>query len=677
MEASRGLLRAAAAAGRGRRLFATVSIVGAPNAGKSTLFNRLVGRSANIAAFRPKALVSPLAGTTRDRLEVPVDWAGASFRLVDTGGVYGLDEVLQAEHAATDDAQSKASRRKQRAPKGKQRRLQVVEQPPPSQQPADVQEALPMERGVEEKVLGAVRDSDVVLYVVDARLGVSPVDERLAPLMRRLRRKDGRPEVMLVANKLDSGHGGEHAAYLAELYELGLGEPYPISAHHGTGIHALLDDVVDCLPLPEEEEQEEEAAHALEALEEADPVARVVDRVAQIARSEGALVAKAAESIRESALAKRESAEAERAAERAAEDGDEYEERAYDDDEYDTEEEREAAAASAAEDAAVATAAAANELAGDLFVSPHADRGLKLAVVGRPNVGKSSLVNHLLGEERMVVHREAGTTRDAVSAALDWHGHRMLVADTAGIRSPGAGGKDREELDRMAVTRAKQMVMASHAVLLVFDSTEGLVRADMSIAQLVIDHQKSCVLLANKTDLLNPTQRDDVRSVVAQRLPTLWYAPVVCGSAVTGEGIEAAMDLVAEAARWRGMRVSRSRLNELFRRAQVLRPLPMVRALKGPAQAGRLRIKWVVQAQTEAPTFVFHMNRKADMHPSDLLWLENTIRSQWAFTGTPLRIVLQVRDTRRKRREREGTGSRGYEGAASRRLQLPREAPGG
>ena len=218
----------------------------------------------------------------------------------------------------------------------------------------------------------------------------------------------------------------------------------------------------------------------------------------------------------------------------------------------------------------------------------------------------------------------------------------------------------------------------------------------MAIADLCIQHQKSCVLLGNKSDLLTPQQRELVPNNVADRLPMLWYAPVVVGSALKGEGLEEAMDLVAEAARWRAMRVPRRRLNDLFKRAQVssstarkarqystthhsplppftpqvLRPLPMIKAPGGhkskqaaAARAGRLRVKWVVQAPTEAPTFVFHMNRKGDLHPSDMRWLENTVRSQWAFTGTPLRMVLQVRDTRRKRRIREGTGSKGYQGS--------------
>ena len=287
---------------------------------------------------------------------------------------------------------------------------------------------------------------------------------------------------------------------------------------------------------------------------------------------------------------------------------------------------------------------------------------MKLAVVGRPNVGKSSLVNLLLGEDRMVVHPEAGTTRDSVSQELVWKGDKMIVADTAGIRKAQAGGKAREELDRMAVKGARAMIMNSHAVLLLFDAPAGLLRSDMGIAQHVIDNQKSCVILANKTDLLDQEERATVLTQVREKLPMLWYAPVVSGSVLRGEGIDEAMELVAEAARWRNVKVPRWHLNELFRRAQILRPLPMVRALKGPKQAGRLRIKWVQQAPTEAPTFVFHMNRKVEIHPSNAGWCENTIRSQWAFTGTPLRIVFQVRDSRSKRRKREGTASKGYQG---------------
>lgn len=203
----------------------------------------------------------------------------------------------------------------------------------------------------------------------------------------------------------------------------------------------------------------------------------------------------------------------------------------------------------------------------------------------------------------------------------------------------------------MAVKRAQQMVMASHACLLVLDAEEGLTRGDLQICDLILKHQKSCIVLANKLDLItNEEQRASLPEMLSERLPMLRYAPVVPGSALNGDGIEEAMALVLEAAKWRSVRVPRRALNELFKRAQILRPLPYVKAKKA-AQAGRLRIRYVLQAPTEAPTFVCHMNRAADLHTSDVQWIENTLRSHWAFTGTPLRIVFRTRETRGRRRD--------------------------
>ena len=294
---------------------------------------------------------------------------------------------------------------------------------------------------------------------------------------------------------------------------------------------------------------------------------------------------------------------------------------------------------------------------GFFFGGPASEHELKLAVVGRPNVGKSSLVNRLIGEARMVVHHLAGTTRDAISVPYTYtppggSAVRLLIADTAGIRRAAAGGDSREELDRMAVERARLMVSACHAALIVFDASEGLVTADLKVADLVTKNFKSAVILANKVDRLTPREREQLPGLLAERLPGLKYAPLVQGSALYGEGIAEAMELVAEAARWRALRVPVRPLNELFKRAQILRPLPYVRAAK-MEQAGRFKVLYVLQAPTEAPTFVFHMNRAGNLHKSDVHWLENTLRSQWAFTGTPLRFVFRVRDIRRRRREKE------------------------
>lgn len=577
-----------------------VAIVGAPNAGKSTLFNRLSNRTSGVAAFQPRALVSPMPGTTRDRLESVVEFNGVSFRVVDTGGVYGLDATLRGEDVPPVDALL----------------------------PSDVEavDAPPMERLVEAQVLSAVQGASVVLFMVDALDGVSPTDEKLAPIMRALQSREGPPHVLLLANKLDHDATGARVGYLGELYTLGLGDPVGVSAMHGTGFEMLVEHIIERLPPAAQQEQQQQQEEEVQLQrEELDATGAIAEGLSD---QTGAYEDDEAYYGEEDAL--------------YADDfgvGDEY---------------RFEGEATGSDPGAGTQLTFASR--GLFYGGPDA-RELKLAVVGRPNVGKSSLVNRLLGDARMVVHPDAGTTRDAVAAAVRWRGCNLLVADTAGIRRPSAGGDAREELDRMAVRRAKEMVMGSHAALLVVDASAGLVRGDLQIADLIIKHGKSCVILMNKVDLITDEQREALPRMLSDRLPMLGYAPLVPGSALSGEGIDDAMALVEEAARWRALRVPRRRLNDLFERAQVLRPLPMVRA-KNPAQAGRIKIRYVLQAPTEGPTFVIHLNRQAELHPSVMRWVENTIRSQWAFTGTPIRIVTKVRDSRRRRREKERDGSR-------------------
>jgi GTP-binding protein len=157
-------------------------------------------------------------------------------------------------------------------------------------------------------------------------------------------------------------------------------------------------------------------------------------------------------------------------------------------------------------------------------------------------------------------------------------------------------------------------------------------------------------------DLLTPKERQKLPQMISDRLPMLRYAPLVETSALNGDGLDAALDLVCEAGFWRQFRVPRRRLNELFTRMQTLRPLPKVKALKA-GQAGRIRVLYVLQAYTEAPTFVVHLNRQAELHTGDMGWLENTIRGMWPYVGTPLRIVLRSRDIRKRRRDKEITPS--------------------
>ena len=191
-----------------------VAIVGAPNAGKSTLFNRLSDPGPGLNAFRPRALVSPMAGTTRDRLETIATWNGSSFRVVDTGGVYHLDATLTAAAAADRDR-------------------------------------VEMERLVQSQVLTAVRGASIVLFVVDAQAGLTPTDERLAPTLRRLVNSgEAAPTVLLTVNKVDHPHMAERCGFFGDFYSLGLGEPLPLSAYHGRGVAELLDRIVELLPPP-------------------------------------------------------------------------------------------------------------------------------------------------------------------------------------------------------------------------------------------------------------------------------------------------------------------------------------------------------------------------------------------------------------------------------------------
>ena len=308
-----------------------LAVVGRPNVGKSTLFNRLSRADARKSALRQPALVSPNAGTTRDRLEYGCEWDGFAFRVQDTGGVVGLE--------AGERARSR------------------------------------LEGAVEEQVREAVRRAGAVLFMVDGKSGVTGADEELARVLRRVNKP-----VLLAVNKIDSPL--RQREDLAEFWGLGLGEPHPLSALGGAGSGDLLSRAVDIL-------RELPPTHA--------PPPRAPDAAAAAA---------------------------------AADDDD---------------------------DAVVAAARFRDMSEGgahpDALSSTSA---LKVAVVGQPNAGKSSLLNALLGEERLVVDEAPGTTRDAVSVPLRWQGEQLLVADTAGIRRRAAGGRSREDLDRMAVVRAQQ-----------------------------------------------------------------------------------------------------------------------------------------------------------------------------------------------------------------------------
>jgi len=492
-----------------------LAVVGRPNVGKSTLFNRLSRADQRKTALRQPALVSPNAGTTRDRLEYDCEWDGFAFRVQDTGGVVGLE--------AGERARSR------------------------------------LEGAVEEQVREAVRLAGAVLFMVDGKAGVTGADEELARALRRVDKP-----VLLAVNKIDSPL--RQREDLAEFWGLGLGEPHPLSALGGAGSGDLLSRAVDVLrelPPTHAPPPRAPAAHAHHTYHDAD-----------------------------------------------------------DDD-----------------DDAAATTRPHGDMAGEGGAHPDAlssTSALKVAVVGQPNAGKSSLLNFLLGEERLVVDEAPGTTRDPISVPLSWQGERLLVADTAGIRRRAAGGKSREDLDRMAVVRAQQTLEHCHVALLLVDATAGLRKQDLAIAERLVRHGKSCVLVGNKADLLDERGWRAFEEEVQQALPMMHYAPLVRCSAVRGDGVGEAMGHVLEAGRWRRERLHKKTLNTVLQEAQMVRPLPLSKT------RGAQKIKHVLQADTEAPTFVLHMNRKVSLHPADVRYLENSIRAQWPFTATPLRLVFEA-----------------------------------
>lgn len=479
---------------------------------------------------------------------------------MDTGGVSGMDELLASLNWRSAKTDTK-----------------VV-----------TNEGKVIERSVEAQVALALEDADLVVMMCDSSAGVSFADEAISGVIRRLQKYlPGRQEsVLLAVNKVDNP---QRLYDLPDFYKLGLGEPIPISALHGTGVPDLLTKIVEALPEHHVEEEEERAAAAAKLEVGFENFAELISE-AEIADQKEAGAA------------------------------------------------REPTGAFGREDGEDGPSELQTAASGAKAGVQLKEQFLKLAVVGRPNVGKSSFINRLLGEERHVVHETAGTTRDAVSSDFSWADHQMRIADTAGIRRRGDGGVNREELDRMAVVRAQQMLKNSHVALVLYDAQEGLVRQDLRIASEAASHYKSCVLVANKTDLLNTKQREKLEEDLRMRLPQLKYAPLVLASVKTGHGIDAAMELVVEAARWRKHKVSRRRLTELFERAQLLRPL-----------SNRVRIRHITQSETETPTFAVHLNKETDMHPSEVQWIENTLRSQWPYTATPIRFVIKMPPPRKRK----------------------------
>lgn len=427
-----------------------VALIGRPNVGKSALFNRIVGDDS--------AIVSDEAGTTRDRHFAETDWAGHAFWLVDTGGI-------------ADDP---------RAPMDKEIRRQVDE---------------------------AIGEADLLLFVVDAKVGLHPSDAHVADLLRN----SGKPW-MLVANKVDD----PRAADFYEFYSVGVEEVFPVSAVNGKGTGDFLDEVVKRLP--------EAAAERTDAL--------------------------------------------------------------------------------------------------------------RVAVIGRPNVGKSSFVNKLLGVDRLVVSDVAGTTRDAIDTPMKYHGRQFIFVDTAGLRRQS---KIDEGIEFYSSLRTRRAIERADICILMVDATEGEIQnQDLKIAALAWEAGRGLIMVVNKWDL---AEKDDKASAkyekaAGEKAPFLKFVPFLFTSALTGQRVNRVLELILEVETERGKRISTSEVNEKLGELLARR--------QPPQAAGReVRLNYATQVETDPPTIAVFGNAPDLVEEHYVRYLHNGFRSFWGFTGNPLRIVLR------------------------------------
>ncbi|AFV02016.1 MULTISPECIES: ribosome biogenesis GTPase Der [unclassified Dehalobacter] len=434
-----------------------VAIVGRPNVGKSTLFNRIVGGLV--------AIVENTPGVTRDRLYYDAEWLGRKFTLIDTGGIEFKDETT------------------------------------------------PLSSKMKQQAEIAVDEADVIMFLVDAKSGITPDDQQIA----RYLRKSSKP-VLLVANKVEKFTRFEAEAH--EFLPLGFGDPIPVSAVHGMNTGDLLDTLVSVLP--------EDAA--------AD----------------------------------------------------------YDPD------------------------------------------VIKIAVIGRPNVGKSSIVNILLGEERVIVSDIPGTTRDAIDTPFTYEDRNYVLIDTAGIRRKK---KISEVTENYSVVRSFRAVDRSDVVLMVINAIEGVTDQDKKIVGYAHEAGKGLILVINKWDLVIKDEKtiNKYEKDIREELAFVLYAPTQFVSAKTGQRINKIMDLVEFVAEQTSRRISTSTLNNLLREWVHLNPPPSDKGV-------RLKILYATQSSVQPPTFIFFVNDPELVHFSYKRYLENQLRKNFGFEGSPIRMIMRKRD---------------------------------
>lgn len=443
-----------------------VALVGRPNVGKSTLFNRLAGERL--------AIVDDTPGTTRDRIVAEGQWNGRQFDVVDTGGIdptHGGRTPLSVDSA----------------------------------------DFIPEIRA---QALMAVRDADAVLFLTDGTSGVTSPDREVAEILRRYQKTvDGQslPPIFVVVNKCENA---KQRSAATEFYELGLGDPYPLSAIHGTGTGDLLDALVAAFPTQ--------------------------------AESEG-------------------------------------------------------------------------------------DESIKIAIVGKPNAGKSSLLNKLVGEERAIVSPIPGTTRDAIDTHIEVEGLPVTLIDTAGIRRRG---KIEQGVEKYSVLRSFKAIERADVVLLIIDAADGITAQDTHIAGFILDAWKSTVVLVNKWDtILKDNQTtEDYTLHVRRELNFMDYVPMLFISAKTGQRVDQVLPTALRVQEERMARISTAMLNRVLRDAQDAHP--------APSHAGRqLKIYYGSQVRVDPPTFVLHVNDTKLFHFSYRRYLENKFREAYGFIGTPIKIV--------------------------------------
>jgi len=502
-----------------------VAIVGRPNVGKSTLFNRIVGGR--------QAIVEDRARTTRDRLYGDAEWNGRRFIVVDTGG------------------------------------LEI--------DPND-----PIEARVQEQARLAIAEADVIVLVVDAASGMTPADEEAAELLRR-----ATAPVIVAVNKADNE---KRELEGMEFHGFGWEELYPVSASHGRGTGDLLDAIVWALP-PESEAELARKAREAEAEAWADEVA--AGRLGPYVVGEG---------------------------------GDDVAEGGAADDDDD--------GADAATDLeALETARWDAAIAAEADTAPAA-----IAFVGRPNVGKSSLLNALLGEDRVIVSDIPGTTRDAIDTRLAWGRSEVVLIDTAGIRRRGkvASGPAAE---RYSTLRALSALSRADVAVLVIDAVEGLTAQDAHVAGYAVDEGKGLVVAVNKWDLVaDKTDKtfDQYVEWIRNDAPFLDFAPVVSISAMTGQRVGRVLELAVDIWAERRRRVATGELNRVLTAATDRTPPP-------PVRGKRPKLFYATQAAIAPPTFVFFASDASAVHFSYRRYLENRLRETFGFAGTPIRLVFRDR----------------------------------